>query len=143
MIQFGPLPIGPGYFVAAAQVGELAHPTYGFNLLCYVSTYPGFNVSCAALIRGELEIGGKLIDMSDYPSDVPIWALGGSRDKIAPPLQATGHMDLIDTVPVEHKLNLICNGGHMGLFRSEKILETHYSRIAQFIADRSDRVLTA
>ena len=79
----------------------------------------------------------------NYPGDVPIWALGGSRDKIAPPLQATGHMDLIDSVPMEDKLNLICNGGHMGLFRSEKILETYYAKIAQFILDRSDRRLNA
>jgi polyhydroxyalkanoate depolymerase len=94
-----------------------------------------------ALIRGELEIGGDIVDLGDYPGHVPIWALGGSRDEIAPPRQATGHMDLIDSVPVTDKLNLICNGGHMGLFRSEKILETHYSRIAQFIAERSDRAI--
>ena len=95
------------------------------------------------LIRGKLTIGNKHIDINDYPSHVPIWALGGSRDEIAPPLQATGHMDLINSVLSTDKLNLICNGGHMGLFRSEKILKSHYSRIAKFIADRSDRVLNA
>ena len=95
------------------------------------------------IIHGRLVIGNKRIDINDYPGQVPIWALGGSKDNIAPPLQATGHMDLIHSVPSEDKLNLICNGGHMGLFRSGKILESHYSRIAQFIADRSDRDLNA
>jgi poly(3-hydroxybutyrate) depolymerase len=92
------------------------------------------------LIRGKLSVGNKIIGIKDYPGHVPIWAIGGSQDTIAPPLQATGHMELIDSVPKGDKLNLICNGGHMGLFRSEKILKTYYSKIARFILDRSDQV---
>jgi poly(3-hydroxyalkanoate) synthetase len=92
------------------------------------------------LIRGKLSVGNKIIGIKDYPGHVPIWAIGGSQDTIAPPLQATGHMELIDAVPKGDKLNLICNGGHMGLFRSEKILKTYYSKIARFILDRSDQV---
>jgi polyhydroxyalkanoate depolymerase len=95
------------------------------------------------LIRGRLVVGEKRVGIDDYPGDVPIWALGGNRDEIAPPLQATGHMDLISAVPAEDKLDLICNGGHMGLFRSEAILKAHYSRIARFMMDRSDRVFDA
>jgi hypothetical protein len=52
-------------------------------------------------------------------------------------------MDLISAVPAEDKLDLVCNGGHMGLFRSEAILKAHYSRIARFMMDRSDRVFDA
>ena len=92
------------------------------------------------LIRGKLEIRNRRVDIADYPGDVPIWALGGSRDKIAPPLQATGHMDLIDSVRAQDKLNLICDGGHMGLFRSEKVPEAYYAKVARFIMGRSDRV---
>jgi len=111
------------------------------------------------LIRGTLRIHGKMISMKDYPGSVPIWALGGSRDDIVPPrqatshldlldmdivppLQAVGHMDLIESVPSDHKLTLICEGGHMGLFRSVKILERYYSKIAAFILSHSDRAET-
>ena len=38
------------------------------------------------LVRGTLSIDGKTIDIKDYPSSVPIWALGGKKDEIAPPL---------------------------------------------------------
>jgi polyhydroxyalkanoate depolymerase len=93
------------------------------------------------LIRGKLSAGNQIIDIRDYPDHVPIWALGGSRDKIAPPLQATGHLELINSISNDGKLNLICNGGHMGLFRSEKILKAFYSKIARFILDRSDRIV--
>lgn len=93
------------------------------------------------LIRGKLSVGNKIIGIKDYPGHVPIWALGGSQDNIAPPLQATGHVKLINSVSEGDKLNLTCSGGHMGLFRSEKILKNYYSKIAKFILDRSDRVM--
>jgi poly-beta-hydroxyalkanoate depolymerase len=107
------------------------------------------------LIRGTLQIGGKKVSIKDYPGSVPIWALGGTKDDITPPLQATahmvlldhtpplqaiGHMDLIDSVPSDDKLTLICGGGHMGLFRSVKILEEFYKKIVEFILDRSDKM---
>jgi polyhydroxyalkanoate depolymerase len=90
------------------------------------------------LIQGTLSIDGKEIGIKDYPGSVPIWALGGRKDEIAPPLQATGHMELIDSVPSRDKLTLICDGGHMGLFRSTKILKEYYNRIVKFILARSD-----
>ena len=90
------------------------------------------------LIRGTLSIGGQRVDIRDYPS-VPIWALGGSNDDIAPPLQATGHIDLID-LPPHQKLNLTCDAGHMGLFRAQRILEEYYSQITEFILAHSDYV---
>ena len=90
------------------------------------------------LIHGTLAIGERVIGIKDYPS-VPIWALGGLRDNIAPPLQATAHLDLIDSVPSEGKLSLLCDGGHMALFRSREVLATHYSRIVRFMREHSDR----
>ena len=91
-----------------------------------------------ALIRDEFRIGNRTVGISDYPATVPIWALGGAKDNIAPPLQATGHMDLIPNVPAEDRLNLLCEGGHMALFRSRNVLERYYSKIAEFMLDRSD-----
>jgi polyhydroxyalkanoate depolymerase len=90
------------------------------------------------LIRGDLVIDGKTIGIVDYPGSVPLWALGGKNDNIAPPLQATGHMELIESVPEEDKLTLVCNGGHMALFRSQTVLDEYYTKIAQFMLDRSD-----
>jgi poly-beta-hydroxyalkanoate depolymerase len=91
------------------------------------------------LVRGTLEIGNRRIGIADFPGTVPIWALGGTQDSIAPPLQATGHMEMITSVPPEHKLTLLCDGGHMGLFRSRKILENYYAKIAAFLLSHSDR----
>lgn len=91
------------------------------------------------LVRGTFSIDGKTIGIKDYPGSVPIWALGGKKDEITPPLQATGHMELIDSVPSRDKLTLICDGGHMGLFRSNKVLKGYYSRIVEFILSHSDR----
>ncbi len=93
------------------------------------------------LIRGTLSVRGRRIGIKDYPGSVPIWALGGNKDEIAPPLQATGHMELIETVPSRKKLSLICEGGHMGLFRSTRILKEYYSRIVDFMLENSDKAV--
>ncbi len=90
------------------------------------------------LVRGTLSIGGKRIGIEDYPGFVPVWALGGAKDEITPPLQATGHMELIDSVPPENKLSLICEGGHTGLFRSTRVLREYYNRIVEFMLGNSD-----
>ena len=91
------------------------------------------------LVRGTLQIGKRQIGIADFPGTVPIWALGGTQDTIAPPLQATGHMEMITSVPPQRKLTLMCDGGHMGLFRSRKILENDYTKIAAFLLAHSDR----
>ncbi len=91
------------------------------------------------LIRGRLAIGGKTVGIKDYPANVPIWALGGSRDEIVPPLQGIGHLDEIESVPPEDKLAVVADAGHMGIFRSSRILRDHYSKVVDFIMARSDR----
>ena len=91
-----------------------------------------------ALINGDLKIGGKTVDIAAYPCQVPIWALGGQADNIAPPLQAVGHLDLIPEMSPQKRLRLLCDAGHMGLFRSQKILNQHYRRIADFMLTHSD-----
>jgi polyhydroxyalkanoate depolymerase len=90
------------------------------------------------LVKGTLDIKGTPIGIKDYPGDVPVWALGGTKDDIAPPLQATGHVSLIDSVPEEDRLLILAKAGHMGLFRSQKVLETDYEEITRFILERSD-----
>ncbi len=90
------------------------------------------------LVRGTLTLEGKRVSLKDYPARVPVWALGGSRDDIAPPLQAISHLDLLESVPSKDKLKLVCDGGHMALFRSNKILKNEYQQICAFILERSD-----
>ncbi len=91
------------------------------------------------LIRGQFKIGDQTVSIKNYPANVPIWALGGTRDDIAPPLQATGHLGLIDTIEDKDKLDMAADAGHMGLFRSSRVLKEYYSKITQFILERSDK----
>lgn len=92
-----------------------------------------------ALMRGTMDIQGRRIGIKDYPASVPIWALGGTQDNIAPCGQAIGHVDLIEGVAPEDRLVLCCDAGHMGLFRSGRILGDYYGRITRFLLERSDR----
>ena len=91
-----------------------------------------------ALIGGNLNIGGKTVNIADYPRQVPIWALGGTNDQIAPSLQAVGHLESIPEISSQNRLRLICDAGHMGLFRSQRILKEYYGRIADFLMTHSD-----
>ena len=91
------------------------------------------------LIRGSFSFEGRKIGVADFPASVPVWALGGTKDDIAPVGQAVGHMECIQTVPEENKLSLQCDSGHMGLFRSRRVLSKYYSQIAQFLLTHSDR----
>ena len=90
------------------------------------------------LIRGTLCIHGEKISIENYPGSVPIWSIGGTKDDITPPLQATGHMNLIKSVPRENKLTLICDKGHMGLFRAVSVLKNYYKKVVEFILAHSD-----
>jgi len=91
-----------------------------------------------ALIRGRLKIGRKAVAITNYPARIPIWAMGGTADHIAPPLQAVGHLELIPEMPAQNRLRLLCDAGHMGLFRSQRILEKYYRRVADFLMTHSD-----
>ena len=91
-----------------------------------------------ALVRNRLKIDGVPVRLADYPVNVPIWALGGSKDDIAPLGQAIGHLDRLTHLPAKNRLALTCGAGHMGLFRSQKILESHYTQIIAFIKANSD-----
>lgn len=90
------------------------------------------------LIRGTLTIGDKTVSIQNYPKNVPIWSLGGSKDDIVPPRQANGHLDLIEGMPAENKLPLVAEAGHMGLFRSSKVLKDFYTQVAAFMLKHSD-----
>ena len=90
------------------------------------------------LAHNRFAVGQRVIGLRDYPRSVPIWALGGAKDAIAPPKQATAHLEQIAGLPPAGKLNLICDAGHMGLFRSQKVLQHWYRQIVDFILEHSD-----
>jgi hypothetical protein len=48
-------------------------------------------------------------------------------------------MTLMPTVPEKNKLSLLCDGGHMGLFRSQRVLDRYYTKIARFMLANSDK----
>ncbi|NOY68918.1 MAG: DUF3141 domain-containing protein [Deltaproteobacteria bacterium] len=91
------------------------------------------------LIHGRMKIGNKTVGIRDYPGNVPIWSLGGSKDDIVPPKQANGHLDEIESVPEKNKLSLLAKAGHMGLFRSSKVLKNDYSKVVRFLLKHSDK----
>lgn len=91
------------------------------------------------LARGTLIIDGAIVRMSDYPGHIPIWAMGGQRDNIAPAGQAVGHLKRITSVPEADRLSIVCPAGHMGLFRSSQILRTYYPKVVSFLLERSDK----
>ncbi len=91
-----------------------------------------------SLVRDRLAIDGIPVRMADYPANVPIWALGGTKDDIAPLGQATGHLDRLTHLPAKNKLALTCEAGHMGLFRSGKVLKSYYTQIVEFLKKNSD-----
>jgi polyhydroxyalkanoate depolymerase len=93
-----------------------------------------------ALVRGNMKIGDRIADIKNYPVHVPTWALGGSKDDIVPPRQAVGHLDLIDGLPDDKKLAIIADAGHMGIFRSSKVLKNNYTDVAKFILRHSDMI---
>ncbi|RJP39784.1 MAG: DUF3141 domain-containing protein [Desulfobacteraceae bacterium] len=90
------------------------------------------------LMRGSMKIGDRIADIKNYPVHVPTWALGGSQDDIVPPRQAVGHLDLIDGLADDKKLAIIADAGHMGIFRSSKVLKNNYTDVAKFILQHSD-----
>jgi poly-beta-hydroxyalkanoate depolymerase len=53
-------------------------------------------------------------------------------------LQAVGHLDMIPEMSDQNRLRLLCDAGHMGLFRSQRVLEQYYRRVADFLIAHSD-----
>ncbi len=90
------------------------------------------------LIHGTLKLHGRKVSIRNYPDSVPIWALGGTNDAIAPPQQAIGHVALIENLPESEKMTILADAGHMGLFRSHRVLNQFYGKIIDFMKSHSD-----
>jgi len=76
-----------------------------------------------ALIKGELEIRGKTVDLSRLTC--PVNLLGGATDHITPPAQVFAMADHVST-PREQIVLRTTSGGHLGLFMGSEALRDHW-----------------
>jgi poly(3-hydroxyalkanoate) synthetase len=92
------------------------------------------------LVRGELEVGGGLVDLSRI--DCPVQLLAGATDHITPPDQVFALADAVATPP-ERVSRRLTSGGHLGLFMGHVALREHWPPIMAEVARHSGAVPTA
>ena len=86
------------------------------------------------LVRGELEIGGKTVDLGRI--DCPLFLLAGERDHITPPAQVFALGDHTST-PAADVTTRTTSGGHLGLFMGGEALREHWPPILAAVHQRS------
>jgi poly(3-hydroxybutyrate) depolymerase len=78
------------------------------------------------LVRGELEIGGKRVDLGKIKA--PLFLLGGDTDHITPPAQVFA-LEQYASVPASKVVKRTTSGGHLGLFMGSEALREHWPPI--------------
>jgi poly(3-hydroxybutyrate) depolymerase len=78
------------------------------------------------LVRGELEIGGEIVDLRRI--ECPLYLLAGEKDHITPPPQVFALGDFAST-PAENVTTRTTSGGHLGLFMGGEALREHWPPI--------------
>lgn len=76
------------------------------------------------LIRGELQVGGRRVDMKDITC--PVFLLAGATDHITPPPQMFAAAQAVGT-PAEEVTCRTTTGGHLGLFMGREALRGHWA----------------
>ncbi len=76
------------------------------------------------LVRGELEIGGECVKLSNI--DCPLFLLAGDSDHITPPAQVWALEGKTSTPPDQVTRRLV-PGGHLGLFMGRSALAEHWA----------------
>jgi poly(3-hydroxyalkanoate) synthetase len=79
-----------------------------------------------ALIKGELEIGGEIVDLRRI--ECPLFMLAGQKDHITPPEQVWAVADAVST-PAHKIMRDITSGGHLGLFMGREALRDHWPEL--------------
>jgi len=87
------------------------------------------------LIRGELEIGGRTVDLKALR--MPLALLAGRDDHITPPPQVFALARFAST-PEELVTRELASGGHLGLFMGREALARHWPPILARIARHSE-----
>jgi len=76
-----------------------------------------------ALVRGELEVGGRRVDLAAI--DAPLFLVAGARDHITPPAQVWALANATSTPP-DRVVRRLSAGGHLGLFMAHEALREHW-----------------
>jgi len=93
-----------------------------------------------SLVRGELEIGGRIVDLEQIAC--PINLLAGAGDHITPPEQVFALANHVSTSPADITARTT-QGGHLGLFMGGEALRGHWPPILAAIAERSSTLSPA
>jgi poly(3-hydroxybutyrate) depolymerase len=86
------------------------------------------------LVRGELEIGGEVVDLRRIKC--PLYLLAGEKDHITPPAQVFALGDFAST-PADNVTTRTTSGGHLGLFMGGEALREHWPPILSAVYERS------
>jgi poly(3-hydroxyalkanoate) synthetase len=87
-----------------------------------------------ALIRGELEVAGRLVDLGAIAC--PLYLIAGQTDHITPAAQVFAIADAVATPAADVGHRLI-PGGHLGLFMGRQALREHWPVVLQGVRSRS------
>jgi poly(3-hydroxybutyrate) depolymerase len=82
-----------------------------------------------SLIKGELEIGGRKVDLGAITA--PLFLFAGETDHITPPDQVFA---LADHAGSTESARAISSGGHLGLFMGRESLREHWPPLLQAVA---------
>jgi poly(3-hydroxybutyrate) depolymerase len=86
------------------------------------------------LIAGELEIGGRRIDLNKLT--MPVNLLGGEKDHITPPDQVFALAEATST-PADLIRRGITSGGHLGLFMGREALREYWPPMLESVLEHS------
>jgi len=89
------------------------------------------------LIRGELEIGGRRVDLGAITA--PLFLLAGHSDHITPPDQVFALSDLAGSTSCTREIS---SGGHLGLFMGREALTQHWPPLLRAVAALSQPAST-
>jgi poly(3-hydroxyalkanoate) synthetase len=87
-----------------------------------------------ALIRGELEVAGRRVDLREIAC--PLGLIAGAGDHITPPAQVFRLVDVAST-PAEDVVTRLTSGGHLGLFMGREALREHWPGVLADVLERS------
>jgi poly(3-hydroxyalkanoate) synthetase len=87
-----------------------------------------------ALVRGDLSIGGRAVDLARI--ECPLYLLAGAEDRITPPEQLFAMARFVGT-PVEDIVCATAPAGHLGLFMGTAALRDHWPALMADVANRS------
>jgi poly(3-hydroxybutyrate) depolymerase len=82
-----------------------------------------------SLIKGELEIGGRIVDLGAITA--PLFLFAGETDHITPPDQVFALADYADSTESARQIS---SGGHLGLFMGRESLREHWPPLLSAVA---------